>query len=859
MRLDPLGEPDPSQRITLSIGLPLRDPAGLEHLLEQIYDPASPDYRRYLTAAQFTERFAATEADYQAVLAFARTNRLEVKSVDPGRILLPVGATIADIEKAFRLRLHRYQHPGEPRQFYAPDTEPWVGGLPIAHITGLDNFVIPRPASLGKASSASSAPGGGSAPGGNLIGYDIRAAYVPGVAQTGSGQTVGLLEFDGYYTNDISAYEMQAGLPAVPLVNVPVGGFDMQPSTNANHVMEVSMDIEMVISMAPGVSQIIVYEVPEGFPANDALEQMATNNLPRQISSSWFFAPDATTDLLLKRLAAQGQSFFEASGDDGGYANGINFSSHAGPPADHSWVTSVGGTTLTTSGPGGFWVSETVWNNNTSGTGTNASGGGISTNYSIPAWQINTSMAANGGSTQMRNIPDVAMPAQNIWVVYNNGESTSAWGTSAAAPLWAGFTALVNETAAAHGYEPVGFLNPALYRVGNSTNSPGSFYHDITTGNNTNSASPNLFRAVPGYDLCTGWGSPKGMNLIRTLVFTDSLEVFPGADFSFGGAAGGPFSLTNQTFLLTNTGASNLAWSAASSSAWLSVSPQSGILAGSASTTLKLAITPLAANLENGWYSGNIVFRNTSIGSQRLRNFVLQVGLLPTGFDELGGGGNRAVPQGYAGLYWNNFDFLDALDTTLSPSGYQNGMISPPNVIFNLHGNPASIIGVIPFDLLSTYVTAAWRDNLTLQVVGSSDGATKFAITTNLSTTTPILLQFNFFGVDRVDFVTSGGTTNGAYAESGFQFAMDDVLIAPHLLGPQPPPTLAASFAEEAGGFDLTWPAQIGQSYQVQFSDTLSNPDWSPLGLPITAVTAVTNLLDASGAQGRFYRVQLLP
>ncbi len=128
------------------------------------------------------------------------------------------------------------------------------------------------------------------------------------------------------------------------------------------------------------------------------------------------------------------------------------------------------------------------------------------------------------------------MAAQNIWVIYNNGDSTSAWGTSAAAPLWAGFTALVNETAAA---DRVGFLNPALYRAGNKNYS--AFFHDITTGNNTNMASTNLFHAVPGYDLCTGWGSPKGMNLIRWLVFTnDYLSVSPGTDSSLGGRLAGP-------------------------------------------------------------------------------------------------------------------------------------------------------------------------------------------------------------------------------------------------------------------------------------------------------------------------------
>jgi hypothetical protein len=666
-----------------------------------------------------------------------------------------------------------------------------------------------------------------------------------------------LVELDGYYTNDIAAYENQAGLPAVPLVNVSVDGFDMTPSTNNSRVLEVSMDIEMVISMAPGLAEVLVYEAPIGQPAaNDVLARIANDNLAQQISCSWELNADATTLQYLEQMAAQGQSFFQASADGGAYVSGIDPRYGHEPNGDIPYLTSVGGTTLTTSGPGGFWLSETVWNGYTSGQGTNASGGGISTNYMIPYWQTNTSMASNGGSIFMRNSPDVAMPAQNIWVIYNNGHSGSSWGTSAAAPLWAGFTALVNETAASNGFQRVGFLNPALYRAGNENY--GAFYHDITTGNNTNMASPNLFHAVPGYDLCTGWGSPKGMNLIRWLVFTDDyLTVSPGTDFSLGGAAGGPFNPTNQTFLLQNTGASNLSWSAASESAWLTVSPSAGILAAGVSTKVTVSLAPVATNLAQGYYSGNIVFRNDTVGSEKLRAFTLLVGLLPATFDDLGGGGNRPVPPGYAGLDWSNFDFLDAVDTTASPSGYQNGMISPPNVIFNVSGKPASIIGVTPFDLLSAYVTAAWRDHLTLEVTGSAGGVANFTITTNLSTTTATPVQFNFFGVDRVDFQTSGGTAISTYAESGYQFAMDNVLVVSDSPG-APSPLLQASGLSR-GAVGLGWMAQMGRTYQVQYTTTLSPPDWAALGSPITGTNVHLNATDSFPSQQRFYRLLLFP
>src|SRR5439155_20505974 len=185
-------------------------------------------------------------------------------------------------------------------------------------------------------------------------------------------------------------------------------------------------------------------------------------------------------------------------------------------PVDQPFVTPVGGTTLCTSRPLGPWVSETTWNWNSTHQGTDASSGGISTNFAIPSWQQSTSMASNGGSTTMRNVPDVAMVADNVYLVANNGQTSSAGGTSIGAPLWAAFIALVNQQAASLSRPPVGFLNPLVYAIGNGPGYSTNF-HDITTGNNTNASTSTQFYAVSGYDLCTGWGTPIGPSLINTL------------------------------------------------------------------------------------------------------------------------------------------------------------------------------------------------------------------------------------------------------------------------------------------------------------------------------------------------------
>jgi uncharacterized repeat protein (TIGR01451 family) len=501
-----VGKPRADLQMQLAIGLPLRNQDALSNLLAQLYDPASPRYHQYLTPEQFTAMFGPSEQDYEKLTAFAQAKGLIVRATHPNRMLLDVRGSVAQIEKAFHVTLRLYPHPAEARTFYAPDMEPTLDtDVPVLHISGLDDLVKPRPASLNvrPLDEPGATPQAGSGPGGTYRGNDLKNAYAL-VSLTGTGQMVGLLEFDGYYANDVTTYATQAGLPAVPRINVLLDGFSGVPGTNN---IEVALDIEMVNAMASGVSAVIVYE---GQVGNDILNRMATDNLAKQLSASWTFPVDATTPQIFQEYAAQGQSYFNASGDSGAYPGSV------ANPVDQPYVTAVGGTTLTTTGPQGAWVSEKAWNWNSTGQGTSATSGGISTRFAIPSWQQGTSMASNQGSTTMRNVPDVAIVADNVYVVANNGTQTSVGGTSIGAPLWAAYLALVNQQAASLGQPPVGFLNPIVYAIGNGAGYSTNF-HDTITGNNTNAASPARFYAVPGYDLCTGWGSPIGPKLINTL------------------------------------------------------------------------------------------------------------------------------------------------------------------------------------------------------------------------------------------------------------------------------------------------------------------------------------------------------
>ncbi len=512
-KLKPVGPLAESTPIDLAIALPAQNVESRTTLLRDIYDPASPRFHQFLSPDQYTQRFDPTEASYQSLLDFAKANQLTVVSTAPPKFI-HVTAPAAVINQVFHVTLQQYQHPTEDRHFYAPDADPEVTlETPGLQITGLDNFWTPRraPNLLKSPEKVSGSPrqASGSGINGWYTGGDFRAAYAPGVTLTGKGQAVGILQLDGYVESDIRMYEQQNGIPNVPLQNVYLDGY-----TGGNPNEESAGDIELVISMAPGLAQVTIYGVP--YPAGiiDALHEMANPTqgepLPYQITTSYYFFYDKNVYDALARLAVQGQALFVASGDYGSY----NETTGKGdfPPADHPLVTCVGGTDLVTSGPGGAWVSETTWP--LSGGG--YSPWGVDPQFAIPWWQAGMDYTASKGSTTVRNCPDVSIVADSITVFFNG-----IWiffnGTSAAAPLWAGFMALVNEQAAAWGRPRVGFANPALWAIGRSGNCPTCF-HDITTGNNFNSTNPNLYSAVAGYDLCTGWGTPNGQDLIDALI-----------------------------------------------------------------------------------------------------------------------------------------------------------------------------------------------------------------------------------------------------------------------------------------------------------------------------------------------------
>ncbi len=519
--VQPVGRLAANRIMQLDLVLPLRDPQGLDLLLQQLYDPNSVHYRQFLTVPEFTERFGPTQVDYDAVVSFAQRNGLAVVGGTRDGMDVQVRGPVSAVEAAFHVTMKTYQHPTENRTFYAPDREPTTD-LPFAlwHVSGLDNYSIPHPL-YEKKSTYAAAHGiplsavvphatTGSGPSASFLGSDMRAAYYGGSALNGAGQNLGLLEFVGTDLADLNKYYTNIGQTnTVPITLFSTDGTSTSCVDSAAGGFcddtEQTLDMTQALGMAPGLASLVVYV---GSSDTAMISAMTTHNpLPTTIGCSWGWTPVDPTilDPYFKKMAVQGQNFFAASGDASTWS-----ASNGAWPADDPFVVSVGGTDLITTGAAGPWASETAWVD---------SGGGITPDHlTIPSWQQLTGVinSSNKGSTTLRNGPDVSANANFTFYVCADQTTCTAnvyGGTSFAAPMWAGYIALVNQQLAAGGNPTIGFINPTIYAQ-NVTSVYNTDFHDVTSG------ISGSFSAVLGYDLVTGWGSPNGANLIDALAPT---------------------------------------------------------------------------------------------------------------------------------------------------------------------------------------------------------------------------------------------------------------------------------------------------------------------------------------------------
>jgi kumamolisin len=481
-----------------------------------------------LTHAQYRKSHGADPDAIKLVRAFAKEFGLTVAPNTPGpeRRTIQLIGTVAAMQKAFGVTLlHKVQEGSTYRVREGSITLPSELVGPVVAVLGLDNRPQAKPhfRVLGESGdiSANTAQAGGFAhphAGGGSTSYtppQVAALYQFPANASAAGQTIGIIELGGgYRTADLTAYFKSIGQKAPKISAVLVDGGKNSPSNANSADGEVMLDIEVAAAVAPGAN-IVVYFTPntdQGFIDAIATAIHDTKNKPSVISiswggpeSSWTAQSMAALDAACQSAAALGITITVAAGDDGSTDGVTGGKNHVDFPASSPHVLACGGTKL--EGSGSSINSEVVWNELTNNEG--ATGGGVSNVFPLPSWQAGSKVPKPTNPAGGRGVPDVSGDADpsSGYVVRVDGKTMVIGGTSAVAPLWAGLIAVAN----AQNGKSAGFIQPAIYSAKGK-----AAFNDITSGTNY-SGTPVGFKAGPGWDACTGLGSPIGTKLIAVV------------------------------------------------------------------------------------------------------------------------------------------------------------------------------------------------------------------------------------------------------------------------------------------------------------------------------------------------------
>jgi kumamolisin len=491
-----------------SVTVLLRPKADLKKALAKI-ESASPRNRQYLTRDEFRETYGAKAQDIEAVEKFAGQNSLDVASVDVARRSVVLSGRADSFQKAFSVKLGYFKHPGGTYRgrkgsiFVPAELAPIVVG-----VFGLDNRPQARThfrlskhgvKPKGKGAAASFTP------------PQVAQLYGFPSQVDGTGETIAIIELGGGYSPaDLSAYFSGLGVQAPDISSVSVDGGQNAPVGNPNSADgEVLLDIEVAGSIATGARFVVYFGSQQDNGFLDALTTAVHDTVrhPSVVSISWG-GPESTWsqqaktafDQALQEAAALGVTVLVAAGDDGSSDGVKGGKPNVDFPASSPYATACGGTRLVAAG--GSIASETVWNDGAQG---GATGGGVSAFFPKPSWQANAGVppAPKGAKKGGRGVPDVCGVADpdTGFQIRVDGSNIVVGGTSGVAPLWAALVALLNQSRG----KAVGYLNPSLYGVLHPA------LRDITQGNN------GAYAAKPGWDACTGWGSPDGNALNKLL------------------------------------------------------------------------------------------------------------------------------------------------------------------------------------------------------------------------------------------------------------------------------------------------------------------------------------------------------
>jgi kumamolisin len=477
------------QKLGLEVSLQPRNQAKLAAFIKTVSDPKSPSYKHYLTVAQYAAEYAPTEAQIAQVSAYLKSEGLAVGALTANHLTLAASGTAAQAEKAFDISIGTYK--SAHQSFYANTAAPSLPASIASLVTGIAGLNT-EALHTSDVHTEAVTPHAGTTLTPTLAreGYNLTTDLSDGYK--GTGKTIALAEFSAYGASDVAKYNSNYSLGATAASVVKVDG----GTTDTSGEDEDELDIEVDYALAPGAT-VDVYEAPNSDAGEVALYSALASADTTAVSSSWGEPETEENNLTsdnadFEEMAAQGQSMFAASGDSGADDNGSSLS--VDYPASDTYVSGVGGTQLTVTS--GAWKSETAWSD---------SGGGISTEFAKPAYQD----TVNTGTK--RDVPDVAAAGGNNspWYIYTEGEWTDVWGTSAAAPNWAGFVADYDTAATDLGGAKFGYVNSFIYPIG-SGSAYKTVFHDVTSGSNGG------YSAKTGYDEVSGWGSYNGGEFIST-------------------------------------------------------------------------------------------------------------------------------------------------------------------------------------------------------------------------------------------------------------------------------------------------------------------------------------------------------
>jgi kumamolisin len=512
---------DPERQVEIVVGLKLRNEQELNDLLARLADPASPEFRQFITADEFARRFSPTQQDYNRVVEYLMSHGLRVTATPPNRLIIAATGNIAQLERAFGVTINEYRLGG--KVYISNDADPQIParlqGL-IQSVIGLNDFAEFQPLhtefrQVHHQPKPQAGPPGLS-PQQVATAYNYPNSNNPGATTkySGAGRTVAVATAYSYNKSDVEEYWKQYGIKRTGTVtNIAVGGTTNTPNG------ETTLDLQQVGGQAPGAN-ILMYlgKDPKFTTFTLVFNTIVTDNKADVVSISWGLcemwtgsAQMQTEHAIFKQGAAQGQAFFAASGDDGAYdCRGLDPGKdddgkpkvpplQVDYPSSDPNVTAVGGTSLLLDDDNRRSL-EIVWT---------GGGGGLSQEFARPSWQHGPAVPAS----DKRATADVALVADpwTGYAMYYRGGWGVSGGTSFSAPDWAALWALGCEASG----KRLGPANPTLYRMGRSAEYGGLFY-DVTIGDNGDGKGPG-YKAGTSWDHPTGWGTPDGAAVVDWL------------------------------------------------------------------------------------------------------------------------------------------------------------------------------------------------------------------------------------------------------------------------------------------------------------------------------------------------------